>query len=184
MSETNYSIATQQLCARYLEGDNISTKIGLGRDRDRGGLPDFLKNRDRDRGGLPDFLKNRDRGGSGSPISMQNRYRDEKQIPILTIRISTIPISTINYLDYLDYLDYQLWARGIISWQKSGRVGSRLRSGRPPDFLKNRDQDEKKSWSRFSVEIGTEKKSRSRFSVKIGEASPIDLAHICYTTPK
>ena len=44
-----------QVCARYLEGDNISTKIGSGRDRDRGGLPDFLKNRDRDRGGLPDF---------------------------------------------------------------------------------------------------------------------------------
>ena len=44
--------ALNQLWARYLEGDNISTKIGSGRDRDRGGLPDFLKNRDRDRGGL------------------------------------------------------------------------------------------------------------------------------------
>ena len=50
-----------QLWARYLEGDNISTKIESGRDR--GGLLDFLKNRDRDRGGLLDFLKNRDRGG-------------------------------------------------------------------------------------------------------------------------
>ena len=52
-----------QLWARYLEGDNISTKIESGRDRDRGGLLDFLKNRDRDRGGLLNFLKNRDRGG-------------------------------------------------------------------------------------------------------------------------
>ena len=34
----------EQLWARYLEGDNISTKIGSGRDKDRGGLPDFLKN--------------------------------------------------------------------------------------------------------------------------------------------
>ena len=41
----------EQLCAIYLEGYNISTKIGSGRDR--GGLPDFLKNRDW--GGLPDF---------------------------------------------------------------------------------------------------------------------------------
>ena len=38
-----------QLWARYLEGDNISTKIGTGRDRDRDGLP-TLTNRDRDRG--------------------------------------------------------------------------------------------------------------------------------------
>ena len=30
-----------QAWARYLEGDNISTKIGSGRDRDRGGLPDL-----------------------------------------------------------------------------------------------------------------------------------------------
>ena len=29
----------KQIWARYLEGDNISTKIGSGRDRDRGGLP-------------------------------------------------------------------------------------------------------------------------------------------------
>ena len=41
-----------QLWARYLEGDNISTKIESGRDRDRGGLLDFLKNRNGDRGGL------------------------------------------------------------------------------------------------------------------------------------
>ena len=45
-------VNADQAWARYLEGDNISTKIGLGRDRDRGGLPDFLTNRDR--GGLPD----------------------------------------------------------------------------------------------------------------------------------
>ena len=39
-----------QAWAGYLEGDNISTKIGSGRDQDRGGLPDFSRNRDR--GGL------------------------------------------------------------------------------------------------------------------------------------
>ena len=61
-----------QIWARYLEGDNISTKIGSGRDRDRGGLPDFLKNRDQDRGGLPDFLTNRDM--SGCPIPSFPRF--------------------------------------------------------------------------------------------------------------
>ena len=30
--------------ARYLEGDNILTKIESGRDQDWGGLLDFLKN--------------------------------------------------------------------------------------------------------------------------------------------
>ena len=46
-----------QLWARYLEGDKIPTKIGSGRDRDRGGLLDFLTNQDQDRGGLSDFSK-------------------------------------------------------------------------------------------------------------------------------
>ena len=37
------------------EEDRVgSGRVGSGRDRDRGGLPDFLTNRDRDRGGLPD----------------------------------------------------------------------------------------------------------------------------------
>ena len=43
-----------QIWARYLEGDNILTKTESGRDRDWGGLLDFLKNQDRDWGGLPD----------------------------------------------------------------------------------------------------------------------------------
>ena len=38
-----------QIWARYLEGDNISTKIGSGQDRDRGGLPDFWTNREKSR---------------------------------------------------------------------------------------------------------------------------------------
>ena len=42
-----------QAWARYLEGDNISTKIGSSRvEIEIGGLPDFSRNRDRDRGGL------------------------------------------------------------------------------------------------------------------------------------
>ena len=36
-----YTAKRHQICARYLEGDNISTKIGSGLDRDRGGLPTF-----------------------------------------------------------------------------------------------------------------------------------------------
>ena len=37
----HWTATLNQPWARYLEGDNISTKIGLGRDRDRGGLPNF-----------------------------------------------------------------------------------------------------------------------------------------------
>ena len=69
-SEIKYVVIkaiVHQLWARYLKEDNISTKIGSGRDRDWGGLPDFLTNRDRDRGGLPDFLTNRDRDRGGLP---------------------------------------------------------------------------------------------------------------------
>ena len=41
--------AGQQVCARYLEGDNISTKVGSGRVEIEIGMayPDFPTNRDR-----------------------------------------------------------------------------------------------------------------------------------------
>ena len=45
-----------QLWARYLKGDNISTKIRSGRDQDRNGHPGFLTNQDR--GGQPDLSQN------------------------------------------------------------------------------------------------------------------------------
>ena len=51
--------------SRYLDKNQVK----LGRDRDRGGLLDFLKNRDRDR------------GDPGSPISIISMHRDEKKIP-------------------------------------------------------------------------------------------------------
>ena len=54
-----------QVWARSPEGDKSPTKIGSSRVGIGigEGLPDFLTNRDRDRGGLPDFLKFR--GNSG-----------------------------------------------------------------------------------------------------------------------
>ena len=51
------------LCARYLEGDKIPTKIGSGRVEIEIGMayPDFPTNRDRVGMAYPDFPTNRDR---------------------------------------------------------------------------------------------------------------------------
>ena len=51
--------------ARYLEGDNILTKIGSGQDRDRNGHPDFLTNWDR--GGQPHPSRNSGHVGMPNP---------------------------------------------------------------------------------------------------------------------
>ena len=52
---------TDQLCARYLEGDKIPTKIGSGRVEIGMAYPDFPTNRDRVGMAYPDFPTNRDR---------------------------------------------------------------------------------------------------------------------------
>ena len=45
--------------------DGLKNRVGSGRDRYRGGLPDFLKNRDRDwdEKKIPISIFGRDRGG-------------------------------------------------------------------------------------------------------------------------
>ena len=154
-AELDLSFTAQQVCARYLEGDNISTKIGLGRDRE--GLPDFLKNRDR--GGLPDFQNFR--GNS-------RKVEANLDSPRLSAKSRGESRFGLDLSRLLSRLFEKICQK---SWGES-RFGldlSRLLSRLFEEVWAPR--------SRCKIEIGMKKKSRSRFSVEIGEASPIDLAH-------
>ena len=165
--------------ARYLEGDKITTKIGSGRDRDQGGLPDFLKNRDRDRGDLPDFQNFRG-----------NSRKVEANLD--SPRLLAKSLGESGYPRVFPY--FRLKSRGESRFGLDlSRLLSRLfeeicqksqgesRFGLDLSRLLSRLFEEVQApRSRLKIEIEIFFSSRSRFSVEIGEASAIDLAHPWY----
>ena len=84
----------QQLWARYLEGSNISIKIGSCRDRN--GHTDFLTNRDR--GGQPDLSRNSGHVGMPYPefsSIIPGRFRSKKSRQVRENRGKSGTILTI-----------------------------------------------------------------------------------------
>ena len=139
--------------ARYLEGDNISTKIGSGRVEFESGeaFPTFKISE-----ANPTFSQKSGRVGISSTFpDFRLKSRGESRFDLDLSRLLSRLFEEIGQK-----------SRGE---SRFGLDLSRLLSRLFEEVWAPR--------SRCEIEIEMKKKSRSRFSVEIGEASPILLAH-------